>query len=159
AHIELETAYTAQPNKYVKQVNKALDFLRPQSLILANRMTQRTLLLSEYLAERGYANNPMRIIDDANTGFDATALAAAENNAEAANSTANRHFLPLELKNAGAYKKFLYFLGTYTFVAVNQFFNNINIARSPGYTDYQKRVAWTQIGGFLLQQMMFQIAS
>jgi len=159
AHIELETAYTAQPNKYVKQVNKALDFLRPQSLILANRMTQRTLLLSEYLAERGYANNPMKLIEDANNGFDATALAAAENNAEAANSTANRHFLPLELKNAGAYKKFLYFLGTYTFVAVNQFFNNINIARSPGYTDYQKRVAWTQIGGFLLQQMMFQIAS
>jgi len=160
AHIELETAYRVQPNKYVKKINNVLDFLRPQSLIAANRLTQRVLLLSEYLDERGYIKNAAEgMINDAINGFDENALAAAENNAEAANSTANRHFLPIELKEAGVYKKFLYFLGTYTFVAVNQFFNNINIVRSPGYTGYQKQVAWTQIYGFVIQQLMFQIAS
>lgn len=159
AHIELETAYQVQPNKYVRKVNNALDWMRPQSLIAANRFTQRVLLLSEYLAERGYSNNGMRIMDDANNGFDATALAAAENNAEAANSTANRHFLPMELKNAKGMKKFLYFLGTYTFVAVNQFFNNLKVLANPGYTGYQKRVAAAQATGFIIQQIMFQIVS
>jgi hypothetical protein len=159
AHIELETAYQVQPNKYVRGVNNALDFLRPQTLIAANRFTQRVLLLSEYLAERKYSGNGMQIINDAENGFDTTALAAAENNAEAANSTANRHFLPMELKEAKAMKKFLYFLGTYTFVAVNEFFNNVKIIVSPGYTAYQKRVAWTQAGGFIVQQIMFQVAS
>lgn len=159
AHIELETAYQVQPNKYVKAVNNALDFIRPQSLIMANRFTQRVLLLSEYLAERGYSNNGMKIIEDADKGFDPTALAAAENNAESANSTANRHFLPMELKEAKGFKKFAYFLGTYTFVAVNQFWNNMNILFKPGYTAYQKRVAAVQAGGFIMQQIMFQIAS
>lgn len=159
AHIEMETAYQVQPNKYAKKVKNALDFITPQSLIRANRFTQRVLLLSEYMAERGYGMDGAGLMKDAKDGFDATALAAAENNAEAANSTANRHFLPMELKDAKAYKKFLYFLGTYTFVAVNEFFNNINIIRSPGYTGYQKRVAWTQATGFIVQQIMFQVAS
>lgn len=157
AHIELETAYRVQPNKYVKSVNNALEFLNPKSLIAANRFTQRVLLLSEYLAERGYTDNPMKIMDDAVNGFDETALAAAENNAEAANSTANRHFLPMELKDAKGMKKFLYFLGTYTFVAANTFFNNVNIWRSPGYTEYQKKVALQQATGFIIQQIMFQV--
>jgi len=155
AHIEMESAYSGQPNKYAKSVTEALSYINPQSLTTANRFAQRVLLLSGYLGHK----NSVDIISDAKKGFDPVALAAAENNAEAANSTANRHFLPMDLKNAKTFKKFMYFLSTYTFVATNQFFNNIRVARSPGYTAYQKKVAWLQIGGFVAQQIAFQIVS
>lgn len=165
SYIEIENNYYAQPNQTMQNINKVFEFLNPKSLIAANRSTQRQLLLSEYIAERkkqlgsNFVDAQTTLMNDAANGFDETALAAAENNAEAANSAANRHFLPMELKKAGAYKKFIYFLGTYTFVAVNEFFTNARVLASPGYTGYQKRVAATQMGGFIAQQIMFQIVT
>ena len=155
AYNELETKYY-QGDYASDKARGFLNKISPESLVAANKFTQKQLLLTGYLAERG---SDIDFIKEAVDGFDETALASAENFAEAANSTANRHFLPLELKNAKAYKKWLYFLSTYTFVATAQFWNNMGILTKPGYTGTQKRMAGVQAGGFLMQQLLFQIVT
>lgn len=152
-YIELDT-FGRQQGEGMKKFQEIFDKIKPDYLVNANRFTQRVLLLSGYLAK----TDASKFVENANKGiFDENALAAAENNAEAANSTANRHFLPLELKKAGTLKKFLYFLGTYNFVVTSQFWNNLQILRGPGYTERQKSQAIRQMVGLVVQQTMFQL--
>jgi hypothetical protein len=155
AYNELETKYY-QGDFVSNKARGFLDKISPEWLVKANQFTQKQLLLTGYLAERG-AN--IDFIKEAAKGFNEDALASAENFAEAANSTANRHFLPMEIKNAKAYKKWLYFLSTYTFVATAQFWNNMGILTKPGYTETQKKMAALQAVGFLGQQIAFQIVT
>ena len=155
AYNELETKYY-QGDFVSDKARGFLDKISPEWLVKANQFTQKQLLLTGYLAERGAG---IDFIKEAADGFNETALASAENFAEAANSTANRHFLPMEIKNAKAYKKWLYFLSTYTFVATAQFWNNMGILSKPGYTSTQKKMAALQAVGFLGQQVAFQIAT
>jgi len=155
AYNELESKYF-QGDIVSNKARGFLDKISPEWLVKANKFTQKQLLLTGYLAERG-VNTDM--IQEAVNGFNETALASAENFAEAANSTANRHFLPMEIKDAKAFKKWLYFLSTYTFVATAQFWNNISILNKPGYTESQKKLAALQAVGFLGQQVAFQIAT
>ena len=155
AYNELESKYY-QGDIVSDKARGFLNKISPESLVAANKFTQKQLLLTGYLAERG---SKIDFIKEAADGFNETALASAENFAEAANSTANRHFLPLELKDAKAYKKWLYFLSTYTFVATAQFWNNMGILTKPGYTATQKRMAGAQAGGFLIQQLIFQVVT
>ena len=155
AYNELETKYY-QGDFVSDKARGFLDKISPEWLVKANQFTQKQLLLTGYLAERG---TNIDFIKEATEGFDETALASAENFAEAANSTANRHFLPMEIKDAKSYKKWLYFLSTYTFVATAQFWNNMGILSKPGYTSTQKKMAALQAVGFLGQQVIFQIAT
>ena len=155
AYNELEAKYF-QGDIVSNKTRKFLDKISPEWLVKANKFTQKQLLLAGYLAERG-ANTDM--IQEAVNGFNETALASAENFAEAANSTANRHFLPMEIKDAKSFKKWLYFLSTYTFVATAQFWNNVGILSKPGYTETQKKMAALQAVGFLAQQVAFQVVT
>jgi len=155
AYNELEAKYY-QGDIVSDKARGFLDKISPEWLVKANKFTQKQLLLTGYLAERGIG---IDFIKEAAEGFNETALASAENFAESANSTANRHFLPMEIKDAKSYKKWLYFLSTYTFVATAQFWNNMGILTKPGYTATQKRMAGLQAIGFLGQQVIFQIAT
>lgn len=154
SYIELDAISKAKATDLGK-INKIFEYINPEYLVKANRFTQRLLLLSGYLGKKDVTN----FIEEAQNGFDEIALAAAENNAEAANSTANRHFLPQELKDAGTLKKFLYFLGTYNFVVTTQFWNNLKILQGPGYTESQKALAQKQMTGLVIQQVMFQLVT
>jgi hypothetical protein len=155
SYIELDTLGRNQ-GPVMDKLTSAFDKIKPDYLVNANRFTQRMLLLSGYLAN----TDPNKFVENSNKGqFSDNALAAAENNAEMANSTANRHFLPLQLKDAGTMKKFLYFLGTYNFVVTSQFWNNAKIIQGAGYTKTQKDMAVRQMASLLVQQVLFQIAT
>jgi hypothetical protein len=153
SYIELDTI-GKESGPAMNTITQMFDKIKPEHLVRANRFTQRLLLLSGYLGN----TDPKKFVENAlNDKFDDNALAAAENNAEAANSTANRHFLPLQLKDAGTLKKFLYFLGTYNFVVSSQFWNNARVLQGSGYTKVQKSIAKRQMIGLIFQQTMFQI--
>lgn len=155
SYIELDTL-GRNKGPVMEKVTNAFEKIKPEYLVGANRFTQRVLLLSGYLANI----NPDKFVEDASKGvFNENALAAAENNAEMANSTANRHFLPLQLKDAGTMKKFLYFLGTYNFVTTSLFWNNAKILQGAGYTKTQKDMATKQMASLLVQQVFFQLAT
>jgi hypothetical protein len=153
SYIELDTL-GRNKGPVMDKVTGVFDKIKPEYLVNANRFTQRMLLLSGYLAN----TDPNKFVENSNKGeFNDTALAAAENNAEMANSTANRHFLPLQLKDAGTMKKFLYFLGTYNFVTTSNFWSNAKILNGAGYTKTQKDIAARQMGSLAVQQIMYQI--
>ena len=153
SYIELDTL-GRNKGPVMDKITGVFDKIKPEYLVNANRFTQRMLLLSGYLAN----TNPDKFVENSNNGvFNETALAAAENNAEMANSTANRHFLPLQLKDAGTMKKFLYFLGTYNFVTTSNFWSNAKILQGAGYTKRQKEIATKQMASLAVQQVMYQL--
>jgi hypothetical protein len=159
AYIELENSIQT-PSKASEVMDNIQGAVRKYSggdaLIQSNRMTQGVLLLSGYLNSK---KGKIDIVSEAAKGFTDEDVAAGEQMAEMANAPADRHLLAQQLKDLKGAKKYLYYLQTFTFSGVSNFYNNIKIASSKGYSPAARSLALRNAVGFVGQQIAFQAMS